>query len=77
MSVPCSFVITFWERDDPFALFCVMFSCVYVTFHYGVPGQVWYLIASVPDLCLPLNFYSTLIIIVRCNAVILFYYTPC
>ena len=36
-------MITFWERDDPFALFCVVFSVVYFTFHFGVPGQVWYL----------------------------------
>ena len=40
------------------ALLCVntvMFSCVYVTCQYGVPGQVWYLIVLIPDLCLPLN----------------------
>ena len=32
-------------------------SCVFlcfVTFQYGVPGQVWYLNASIPDPCLPL-----------------------
>ena len=27
-----------------------------VTFPYGVPGQVWYLIVSIPDLCLLLYF---------------------
>ena len=31
---------------------CVMFSCVFVTFPYGVLGQVWFLIASIPDFCL-------------------------
>ena len=35
---------------------CVIFSCVFVTFPYGVPGQVWYLIVSIPDLCLLLYF---------------------
>ena len=35
---------------------CVIFSRVFVTFPYGVPGQVWYLIVSIPDLCLLLYF---------------------
>ena len=54
LSVPCSLVIT---MADLLTLLCVVFSCVLVTFPYGVPGQVWYLIVSIPDLCLPLNFY--------------------
>ena len=29
-----------------------MFSCVFVTFPYGVLGQVWYSIVSIPDICL-------------------------
>ena len=29
---------------------------VFVTFLYGVLGQVWYVIVSYPDLCLFLNF---------------------
>ena len=29
-----------------------VFLC-FVTFLYGVLGQVWYLIVSIPDLCLP------------------------
>ena len=37
---------------DLLALLCVVYSCVFVTFPYGVPGQVWYLIVSIPDLCL-------------------------
>ena len=35
---------------------CVMFSCVFVTFPYGVHGQVWCLIVSITDLCLVLYF---------------------
>ena len=31
-------------------LSCVMFSCIFVIFPYGVPGQVWYLIVLIPDL---------------------------
>ena len=27
----------------------VMFNCVFVTFPYGILGQVWYLIVSIPD----------------------------
>ena len=31
-------------------LLCVVFSCDSVTFPYGVQGQVWYLIVSIPPL---------------------------
>ena len=31
-------------------------SCISVTFPNGFPGQVWYLIVWIPDLCLPLYF---------------------
>ena len=57
LSVPSRPVITCWERVDLIALFCVMFPCVFVTFPYGVYGQVWCLIISIPDLCLLLYFY--------------------
>ena len=30
---------------------CVMFNCVFVSFPYGILGQVWYLIILIPDLC--------------------------
>ena len=52
LSDHCILVMTFWERVDLLALLCVMFSCVFVTCLYGVSGQVWYLIVSIPDLCL-------------------------
>ena len=29
----------------------VMLNCEVVTFPFGILGQVWYLIVSVPDLC--------------------------
>ena len=58
LSVPCSLLGTCWEIADILALLCVMFPCVFVTFPYGVLGQVWYLIVSIPDLCLPHYFYQ-------------------
>ena len=59
LSVPCSLVSTCLERADLLSFLCVMFSCVYVTFPYGVSGQVWYLIVAIPDLCLLLYFGNT------------------
>ena len=52
LSVPCSFVATYLEGAALLALLYVMFSCIFVTFPYGVLGQVWYLIVSISDLCL-------------------------
>ena len=45
-----------WQRVDPKSLLLVVFPCVFVTFPYTVLGQVWYLIVSIPDFCLPLYF---------------------
>ena len=59
LSVPCILVITCFERTDLLALLCVMFPCVYVTFPYSVSGQMWYLIVSIPDLCLLLYSGNT------------------
>ena len=36
LSAPCSLVITCWERAYLLALFCVMLSCVFVAFPYGI-----------------------------------------
>ena len=38
----------------------VVFSCVFVTFLYGVQGQVWYFIISIPDRCLPSTLTTSL-----------------
>ena len=35
-----------------------MFYCVLVTFPDDVPGKVWYLIVSIPDLCFLHYFYN-------------------
>ena len=50
LPVHCSPVVTCWERADLLALLYVMFACVFDTFPYGVLGQVWHLILSIPDL---------------------------
>ena len=49
--VPCGLVITCWERAGLFALSCVVLSCVFVTFPYGVV-HVFYCIVSFRYLCL-------------------------
>ena len=37
-------------------LLFVIFNCVFVTFPCGILSQVWFLIASIPDLCC-LSYY--------------------
>ena len=51
LSVHCSLVVTCWERANFLALMCDIF-CIFVTFPCGVLDQVWYLLVSIPDLCL-------------------------
>ena len=43
-------------RGGLLALLFVVFSCVFVAFPCGVPGPVWCLVVSIPDLCLLLCF---------------------
>ena len=52
MPVSYSLVYTCLEKVDLLALLSGVFSCVFVTFPWGSFGQVWYLIVSIPDLCL-------------------------
>ena len=52
LSVRCVLVVTYYERAGLMALLCVVFCCNFVTFPFGVLGQVWYLIVSISDLCL-------------------------
>ena len=49
-SVYCWLVVTGKERADPLALVCDV-HCGFVTFPFGILGQVWYLIVSIPDPC--------------------------
>ena len=49
-SVYMCLVITCWERADLLAFVCGVLLLV-CHFPIGILGQVWYLIASIPDLC--------------------------
>ena len=40
----------------------VVLNCVVVSFSFGILGQVWYLIVSIPDIC-PLSYFHTLRIV--------------
>ena len=58
---PCGHLLT----DLLVALLCLTFSCVFVTFPYGVLGQVWNWIVWIPNLSLlsyfvnnPVSFIS-------------------
>ena len=48
------FIAALWSpagKGLTYLLSFVMFNCVFVTFSCGIPGHVWYLIVSIPDLC--------------------------
>ena len=49
-SVHCSLVVTWRERADLLALVCDVY-CDFVTFPFGILGQVWYFIVSIPGPC--------------------------
>ena len=55
--LPCNTLVTCWEMADLFSFLYVMFSYVFVTFLYDFVGQAWYLIVSIPDVCLLLFFH--------------------
>ena len=59
----CLFLTSLWASvGDGWllsSLVCCVFLC-FVTFPYGVPGQVWCLIVSIHDLCLLLYFTFTI-----------------
>ena len=57
LSIPCRSVVACWERT----LVCDHF----VAFPYGVLGQEWYLIVSIPDPC-HLPYFCTILTIVCC-----------
>ena len=59
LSVPCSLVVTCWDRAGLSALLCVICTCVLSLSHHSVPDQVWNLILSIPDLCIFLYFNSS------------------
>ena len=49
------FIAALWSHAGKMLtswLLFVMFNCVFVPFQCSILGQVWYLIVSIPDLCL-------------------------
>ena len=42
----------------------VVLNCVIVTFPFGILGQAWYLIVSIPDHC-PLSYFHTVCIVIH------------
>ena len=57
-SVQCCLVVTGWERAFLLALVDDVY-CIFVTFPYGILGQVWYMTVSFPDLCRLSDFNNT------------------
>ena len=62
-SVCCCLEFTCWKRDDLLALVCdvLLGRC---HFPFGIMGQVWCLIVSIPDLC-PLSYFSNCFYLTR------------
>ena len=53
LSVPCSIVVTCWEKADLLALLYVMFSCVLSLSHIVSSVKVVFdFDVSIPDICL-------------------------
>ena len=48
-TVYCCLVVTCWESADLLTILGDVY-CIFVTFPYGMLGQVWYLVVSFPDL---------------------------
>ena len=53
----CLFLSAFWPHAGKgltswLSYKCVLFTCVFVTFAFGLLGRVYYLIVSTPDLCI-------------------------
>ena len=49
-SVHCCLVVTCWARAELLAFICDVY-CDFVTFPFGILGQVWYLTVAIPDSC--------------------------
>ena len=58
LSVHCSLVVTCWDRTGHLALLYVMFYNIFFTFLCGVLGQTWYLLVSIPGICILTYFYD-------------------
>ena len=70
-SVHCCLVVTLRERADLLALVCYVY-CDLVTYPFGILGQVWFFIVSIPDPCCLsyLYFISKLIFVLNKNKIV-------
>ena len=53
------FIAALWSPAGKGLTLFVMLNCVFVTFPFGILGQVWYLVVLIPDLCC-LSYYVVL-----------------
>ena len=60
LSVQSSLVVAYWERANLLTLLCGVLLC-FVTLPCGVLGRVWYLIVSIPYLCL-LTYFALVVL---------------
>ena len=68
----CLLIAALWSPDGKGLtswLSFVVLNCVVATFPFGILGQVWYLIISIPDLC-PLSYFHTVCIVLHISAVL-------
>ena len=62
--IMCCLMVTCWERADLLALVCdVLLRACY--FPIDILGKVWYLIVSIPDLCLLSYFVICIVNLTR------------
>ena len=54
----CLFICALWSPAGK----RLMYNCEFGTFPFGILGQVWYLIVSIPDLCTLTYFHQFLLI---------------
>ena len=57
----CPFIAASWSlagKGLTYWLSFVMSNCIFVTFPYGILGQVWYLIVSIYNFCCLSYFFN-------------------
>ena len=61
-----------WSSAGKGLTSCLSFlvlNCVFVTFLFGILGQVWYLVVLITDLC-HLSYFHTVCIVLHISAVL-------
>ena len=59
-------IAALWSHAGKGLTSCLSFlvlNCVFVTFLFGILGQVWYLIVLITDLCHLSNFHTVCIVL--------------